>query len=247
MATAYIETAFEGIITNLERRFRETQTNWIKEEIEYVYERRTLRRLPWATPFERKPGSDGGGHQHCAFLRYDPSPKPLLSSIRSTLTAREAMIAAAILKEIRSRLGFLRKRGAAVPDACPGPPVPFPAAKASVSAWPPRSVRSLMGVLYILDEPSIGLHQRDNDKLLSTLQSLRDMGNTVLVVEHDEETMLRADHIVDIGPGAGMHGGQVVYNGPGERYRLLSGIHHRAVPAGERKCAGSPKTPEGQW
>ena len=93
------------------------------------------------------------------------------------------------------------------------PPAPSPAAKGSASAWRPRSAPRLVGVLYILDEPSIGLHQRDNARLLETLKRLRDLGNTVLVVEHDEETILEADHVIDMGPGAGVHGGEVVAQG----------------------------------
>ena len=122
------------------------------------------------------------------------------------------MIAAAILKEIRSRLGFLRNVGLEY--------LTLSRAAATLSGGESQRIRlatnigsSLMGVLYILDEPSIGLHQRDNHKLLSTLMRLRDLGNTVIVVEHDEDTMLAADHIVDIGPGAGIHGGNVIYSG----------------------------------
>lgn len=129
-----------------------------------------------------------------------------------TLTPREEMIAAAILKEIRSRLGFLRNVGLEY--------LTLSRAAATLSGGESQRIRlatnigsSLMGVLYILDEPSIGLHQRDNHKLLSTLMRLRDLGNTVIVVEHDEDTMLSADHIVDIGPGAGIHGGNVIYSG----------------------------------
>uniref|UniRef100_UPI003A8EEECD excinuclease ABC subunit UvrA n=1 Tax=Hominenteromicrobium sp. TaxID=3073581 RepID=UPI003A8EEECD len=129
-----------------------------------------------------------------------------------TLTPREEMIAAAVLKEIRSRLGFLRNVGLEY--------LTLSRAAATLSGGESQRIRlatnigsSLMGVLYILDEPSIGLHQRDNHKLLSTLMRLRDLGNTVIVVEHDEDTMLAADHIVDIGPGAGIHGGNVIYSG----------------------------------
>ena len=129
-----------------------------------------------------------------------------------TLTPREEMIAAAILKEIRSRLGFLRNVGLEY--------LTLSRAAATLSGGESQRIRlatnigsSLMGVLYILDEPSIGLHQRDNHKLLSTLMRLRDLGNTVIVVEHDEDTMLAADYIVDIGPGAGIHGGNVIYSG----------------------------------
>ena len=127
------------------------------------------------------------------------------------LSARDTMIAAAILKEIKSRLGFLQSVG-----------LEYLTLSRSSGRFRRASQRirlatqigsSLTGVLYILDEPSIGLHQRDNDKLLGTLKHLRDLGNTVIVVEHDEDTMRAADHIVDIGLGAGIHGGEVVFNG----------------------------------
>ena len=103
---------------------------------------------------------------------------------------------------------------------------------------------SLMGVLYILDEPSIGLHQRDNDKLLATLKRLRDLGNTVIVVEHDEDTMRAADYIVDIGPGAGIHGGEVVCAGHRRRRSWpVRGVHHRTVPEREAESRGARHTP----
>ena len=128
------------------------------------------------------------------------------------LTDKETMIARTILKEIKSRLGFLQSVGLGY--------LTLSRAAGTLSGGESQRIRlatqigsSLMGVLYILDEPSIGLHQRDNDKLLATLKHLRDLGNTVIVVEHDEDTMRAADHIVDIGPGAGVHGGEVVYNG----------------------------------
>ena len=128
------------------------------------------------------------------------------------LTDREMFIAASILKEIKERLGFLKSVGLEY--------LTLSRSSGTLSGGESQRIRlatqigsSLMGVLYILDEPSIGLHQRDNDKLLGTLCHLRDLGNTVIVVEHDEDTMLAADHIIDIGPGAGVHGGNVVFNG----------------------------------
>ena len=133
------------------------------------------------------------------------------------------MIAAQILKEIDARLGFLDRRGSELPDPVPGGGHACPAARPSASGWPPRSAPALMGVLYILDEPSIGLHQRDNDKLLSTLKRLRDLGNTLIVVEHDEDTMYAADWIVDVGPGAGVHGGEIVAEGTVEDIKAMPG------------------------
>ena len=107
---------------------------------------------------------------------------------------------------------------------------------------------SLVGVLYILDEPSIGLHQRDNAKLIATLERLRDLGNTVIVVEHDEQTMRAADHLVDLGPGAGEHGGEIVAQGTAAEVRARDGVAHRAVPGGHAhrsRCPSARRTPSG--
>ena len=163
------------------------------------------------------------------------------------LTARESQIADAILKEIRSRLGFLRNVGLDY--------LTLSRSAATLSGGESQRIRlatnigsALMGVLYILDEPSIGLHQRDNHKLLKTLQRLRDLGNTVIVVEHDEDTMLAADHIVDIGPGAGIHGGNVIYSGDVEGImrcensitgQYLSG--QRSIPVPQKRRPGNGK------
>ena len=217
-STAYGEShykaEFEGIINNLERRFRDTQSSWIKEEIEaYMSEipcdackGRRLSPVSLAVTV--------GGINISEFC--DMSVTDALVFIdQLELSERDQMIAAAILKEIRERLGFLNSVGLEY--------LTLSRSSGTLSGGESQRIRlatqigsSLTGVLYILDEPSIGLHQRDNDKLLATLKRLRDLGNTVLVVEHDEETMLAADHIVDIGPGAGIHGGEVIYNGPAE-------------------------------
>ena len=166
------------------------------------------------------------------------------------LSDRDRMIAEAILKEIRSRLGFLRNVGLEY--------LTLSRAAATLSGGESQRIRlatnigsSLMGVLYILDEPSIGLHQRDNHKLLATLKRLRDLGNTVIVVEHDEDTMLEADHIVDIGPGAGIHGGDVIYSGGVQGIlkckksitgQYLSGARTIAVPETRRTGNGKKIT-----
>ena len=206
------KTEFEGIINNLERRFRETQSSWIKEEIESYMS---------AIPCDACHGSrlsptslavTVGGMNISDFC--EMSVVDALDFINQLdLSERDMMIAHTILKEIRERLGFLKSVGLEY--------LTLSRSSGTLSGGESQRIRlatqigsSLMGVLYILDEPSIGLHQRDNDKLLATLKRLRDLGNTVLVVEHDEETMLAADHIVDIGPGAGIHGGNVIYNGP---------------------------------
>ena len=205
------ETEFEGIINNLERRFRDTSSSWIKEEIESY-----MSAVPCDACGGKRLSKESlavtvGGKNISDFC--DLSVVDALAFLDTlTLTPREEMIAAAILKEIRSRLGFLRNVGLEY--------LTLSRAAATLSGGESQRIRlatnigsSLMGVLYILDEPSIGLHQRDNHKLLSTLMRLRDLGNTVIVVEHDEDTMLSADHIVDIGPGAGIHGGNVIYSG----------------------------------
>ncbi len=208
---ATYEAEFEGIINNLDRRFRETQSAWIKEEIESYMS---------AIPCDACHGKRLSplslavtvGGLNIAELCDLSVVKALDFVEHLALTDKEAMIARTILKEIKSRLGFLQSVGLGY--------LTLSRAAGTLSGGESQRIRlatqigsSLMGVLYILDEPSIGLHQRDNDKLLATLKHLRDLGNTVIVVEHDEDTMRAADHIVDIGPGAGVHGGEVVYNG----------------------------------
>ncbi len=205
------DVPFEGIINNLERRFRETSSKWIKEEIEAYMS---------ATPCEEchgrrlSPESLGvtvGGLNISEFC--DMSVDNALNFMRNIeLTDRQRMIAKLIIKEIISRLTFLQNVGLGY--------LTLSRAAGTLSGGESQRIRlatqigsSLMGVLYILDEPSIGLHQRDNDKLLATLEHLRDLGNTVIVVEHDEDTMRAADYIVDIGPGAGEHGGELVCAG----------------------------------
>ena len=209
--TGRYKTDFEGIINNLERRFRETQSNWIKEEIESY-----MSAIPCDKCHGRRLSPESlsvtvGGINISEFC--DKSITEALEFVNDLkLTDREMFIAASILKEIKERLGFLKSVGLEY--------LTLSRSSGTLSGGESQRIRlatqigsSLMGVLYILDEPSIGLHQRDNDKLLDTLCHLRDLGNTVIVVEHDEDTMLAADHIIDIGPGAGVHGGNVVFNG----------------------------------
>ncbi|MCI8395156.1 MAG: excinuclease ABC subunit UvrA, partial [Acutalibacter sp.] len=203
---------FEGVINNLERRFRETSSNWIKEEIEGY-----MSAVPCDACHGRRlsPESLGvtvGGLNISELC--DKSVTEALEFVDAlALTERESMIAAPIIKEIKSRLGFLQSVGLEY--------LTLSRASGTLSGGESQRIRlatqigsSLMGVLYILDEPSIGLHQRDNHKLLGTLKRLRDLGNTVIVVEHDEDTMRAADYIVDVGPGAGVHGGNIIYAGP---------------------------------
>ncbi len=203
---------FEGVINNLERRFRETSSNWIKEEIEGY-----MSAVPCDACHGRRlsPESLGvtvGGLNISELC--DKSVTEALEFVDAlALTERESMIAAPIIKEIKSRLGFLQSVGLEY--------LTLSRASGTLSGGESQRIRlatqigsSLMGVLYILDEPSIGLHQRDNHKLLGTLKRLRDLGNTVIVVEHDEDTMRAADYIVDVWPGAGVHGGNIIYAGP---------------------------------
>lgn len=206
------KAAFEGVINNLERRYKETSSNWIKAEIETY-----MNAVPCDECHGKRLSPESlavtvGGVNIADFC--DKSVTEALEFVQVLeLTQREKLIAAPIVKEIKSRLGFLQSVGLEY--------LTLSRSSGTLSGGESQRIRlatqigsSLMGVLYILDEPSIGLHQRDNSKLLGTLKRLRDLGNTVIVVEHDEETMREADYIVDIGPGAGVHGGNVIYSGP---------------------------------
>ncbi|MBD5101651.1 MAG: excinuclease ABC subunit UvrA [Subdoligranulum sp.] len=204
-------TEFEGLIPNLERRFRETNSEWMKEEIQGVM---TAVNCPDCQGDRLKPTSLAvtvGGINISQFTQM--SIREELDFIQNMqLTNREHQIADGILKEIRERLGFLQNVGLDY--------LTLARNAATLSGGESQRIRlatqigsALTGVLYVLDEPSIGLHQRDNAKLIATLKRLRDLGNTLIVVEHDEETMREADWIVDIGPGAGVHGGELVAEG----------------------------------
>lgn len=239
------ETDFEGIIGNLERRYRETNSNWIKEEIQgYMSEHhcdecngKRLRKESLAVTVGGKNISD-----FC-----DMSVVEAVEFLKNLqLTDREKFIGKSILKEINSRLSFLNSVGLEY--------LTLSRSTGTLSGGESQRIRlatqigsSLMGVVYILDEPSIGLHQRDNDKLLDTLKALRDNGNTVLVVEHDEDTMRASDYIVDVGPGAGIHGGEIVAQGTCEEImaneksitgQYLSGKRTIPVPTERRKGNG---------
>ncbi|NCE64753.1 excinuclease ABC subunit UvrA [Pseudoflavonifractor sp. 524-17] len=244
--------AFEGICNNLERRYRETQSDSARRELEECMSERPcpdcggrrLRREALAVTV--------GGisiHDFC-----QKSVTDALDFVEHLeLSEQKLRIAGRILKEIKSRLGFLRSVGLQY--------LTLSRAAASLSGGESQRIRlatqigsSLMGVLYILDEPSIGLHQRDNDMLLATMKHLRDLGNTLLVVEHDEDTMRAADYIVDIGPGAGLHGGEVVAAGTAEEVMntpgsvtgdYLSGRKKIPVPARRRRGNGHVLTVKG--
>ena len=169
-------------------------------------------------------------------LRAAAEGRRWLLRLAGQLAAQKAAIADKIVKEIISRLHFLNNVGLDYlsldrsAERCP-------AARRSASAWPRRSAPGLTGVMYVLDEPSIGLHQRDNDRLLDTLRHLRDLGNTVIVVEHDQDAINAADYVVDMGPGAGEHGGQVVAQG------TPADIRHAAASLTGQYLSGTPQIP----
>ena len=205
------QTEFEGIINNLERRFRETQSSWVKAEIESYMSSVPCDECKGKRLSPESLAVTVGGMNISEFC--DMSVSEALDFVKTTnLTEREKLIAKAITKEIDSRLNFLNSVGLSY--------LTLSRSAGTLSGGESQRIRlatqigsALSGVLYILDEPSIGLHQRDNDKLIATLKNLRDLGNTVIVVEHDEDTMYAADHIIDIGPGAGIHGGELVCAG----------------------------------
>ena len=206
-----LKQAFEGICNNVERRYKETQSDASRRELEELMSEcpcpdckgRRLRKESLAVTVGEKN----------IYEFTTLSVEDALTWVEGLqLTEQQMLIADRILKEIRSRLGFLKSVGLGY--------LTLARSAGTLSGGESQRIRlatqigsSLMGVLYILDEPSIGLHQRDNDKLLATLQNLRDLGNSLIVVEHDEDTMRAADYLIDIGPGAGVHGGQVVAAG----------------------------------
>jgi excinuclease ABC subunit A len=238
-------TQFEGIVPNLERRYRETESEFSREKIE---EYMTLRPCPECKGARLRPESRAVLVAETAIPEFTSlSARRALEWVRSLdLNEHDRRIARLILREIEERLQFLENVGVGY--------LSMERAAATLSGGEAQRIRlatqigsSLVGVLYILDEPSIGLHQRDNAKLIATLERLRDLGNTVLVVEHDEGTMRAADHLVDMGPGAGEHGGYVVAQGTAEEVaavpdsltgQFLSGIRVIEVPRRRRKPPG---------
>ena len=236
------DSPFEGVIPNLERRYKETQSDYMKHEIEEY-----MANIPCPDCKGKRLKSESlavtVGGMNIAQLS-DMTVRHAREKLSAlTLNKTEEMIAGRILKEIDSRLGFLISVGLDY--------LTLSRAAGTLSGGEAQRIRlatqigsSLVGVLYILDEPSIGLHQRDNAKLIDTLKGMRDIGNTLIVVEHDEETMLNADYIVDIGPGPGEHGGEVVFAGTPEEImtdeksitgKYLSGREYIAVPAKRRE------------
>src|SRR4051812_24560239 len=239
---------FEGVVTNLERRYRETDSDYIKAELEkFMVTRpcptckgRRLRPEILAVTIGDKNVWDVSTMSITDALTWS-------SGLAATLDERERTIASQLLKEIGARLGFLVDVGLDY--------LTLDRTSVTLSGGEAQRIRlatqigtTLMGVLYILDEPSIGLHQRDNAKLIATLTRLRDLGNTVLVVEHDEETIRTADWVVDIGPGAGEHGGEIIANGPLEAVlsepRSITGAYlrgERVVPVPKKRRKGNLK------
>ena len=238
-------TAFEGICNNIERRYKETTSDLSRAELEQCMSTVKCPECHGARLRKESLCVTVGGINIDEFAN-----KSIVKAIEFldslTLTDREQMIARLIVKEIKDRLTFLRSVGLGY--------LTLARSSASLSGGESQRIRlatqigsSLVGVLYILDEPSIGLHQRDNEKLLNTLRNLRDIGNTLIVVEHDEDTMRAADYIVDVGPGAGIHGGNIVCTGTAEDImnckesitgQYLSGRKKIPVPAKRRKGNG---------
>ena len=208
------DVAFEGLIKNVGRRYRETASDTIKQEYE-TFMRTTPCKLCKGKRLKKEALAVTVGDRNIAEVT-ECSIRDLYDFMTNLeLTERQQQIGELVLKEIRARVGFLMDVGLDY--------LTLARATASLSGGEAQRIRlatqigsGLVGVAYILDEPSIGLHQRDNDKLLKTLKHLKDLGNTLIVVEHDEDTMFAADHIIDIGPGAGDHGGEVIAQGTAE-------------------------------
>ncbi len=239
------EAPFEGIVNNLERRYRETSSEWSRWEIEMFMHEHECPSCGGSRLKKEILAVTVGGKNIFDFTRMSITEElDFLDSLN--LTERDEFIARGIIKEIRSRLEFLKKVGLDY--------LTLSRSSGTLSGGESQRIRlatqigsALTGVLYVLDEPSIGLHQRDNDKLIGTLKHLRDLGNTLIVVEHDEDTMRAADYIVDIGPGAGIHGGEIVAAGTLEDIekcprsvtgQYLTGAKKIEVPCERRKGNG---------
>jgi len=238
---------FEGVITSMERRYRETQSEGMKRYYEEFMSNNPCPECNGARLKKESLAVTVGG-----LNIYELTCRPV-SEIREffdnlTLTEKERLIAHQILKEIRARIGFLVDVGLDY--------LTLARSSYTLSGGEAQRIRlatqigsGLMGVMYILDEPSIGLHQRDNGRLLRTLEKLRDLGNTLIVVEHDEETMYAADHIIDMGPGPGIHGGYVIAQGTVEDIKKCENSQTGLYLSGKKKI-GIPdkrRTPNGKW
>ena len=243
---------FEGIVCNLERRYQETQSDAMRASLEDCMAETACPDCHGARLRPEVLAVTVGGLNISEFTAL-PITEELAFLDRLTLSEKDAQIAESILREVRSRLHFLQSVGLQY--------LTLARSASTLSGGESQRIRlatqigsSLMGVLYILDEPSIGLHQRDNEKLLATLRELRDLGNTLIVVEHDEDTMRAADYLIDIGPGAGAHGGQVVACGTPQEVmenpnsltgQYLSGKKKIEVPKERRKGNGNFLTVRG--
>lgn len=234
---------FEGIINNLERRYRDSKSNFVKEEIQLY-----MNSIPCDECGGKRLSQESLSVTVGGINISDLCDKSILDIIdfieNLKLSSKEQAIAEQIIKEIKARLNFLKSVGLEY--------LTLSRSSGTLSGGESQRIRlatqigsSLMGVLYILDEPSIGLHQRDNDKLIATLHHLRDLGNTVIVVEHDEDTMRAADYIVDIGPGAGVHGGNVVCCGKFEDVEKCSGSITGQYLSGTKKIEVPKKRRKG--
>ncbi|MCA3440697.1 MAG: excinuclease ABC subunit UvrA, partial [Rhodobacter sp.] len=246
-----VSRVFEGVIPNMERRYRETDSAWVREEFERYQNNRPCGACHG---FRLKPEAlavkIAGLHVGQVVQMSIAEAHAWISTVPDTLGPQKNEIARAILKEIRERLGFLVNVGLNY--------LTLARSAGTLSGGESQRIRlasqigsGLTGVLYVLDEPSIGLHQRDNGRLLTTLKNLRDQGNTVLVVEHDEDAIREADYVFDMGPGAGVHGGQVVSHGTPAQVaadpasltgQYLSGAREIAVPRTRRKGSGKKVT-----
>ncbi|MEK0163673.1 excinuclease ABC subunit UvrA [Phaeobacter sp. JH20_02] len=242
-----VTRVFEGVIPNMERRYRETDSSWIREEFERYQNNRPCGTCEgYRLREEALAVKIAGLHVGQVVQMSIREALAWIEDVPNHLSTQKQEIARAIVKEIRERLGFLNNVGLEY--------LTLSRNAGTLSGGESQRIRlasqigsGLTGVLYVLDEPSIGLHQRDNDRLLETLKNLRDQGNTVIVVEHDEDAIREADYVFDIGPGAGVHGGQVVSHGTPEMIaadeasitgQYLSGKREIAVPAERRKGNG---------
>ncbi|WP_371224536.1 excinuclease ABC subunit UvrA [Roseovarius sp. 2305UL8-3] len=242
-----VSRVFEGVIPNMERRYRETDSNWIREEFERYQNNRPCGTCEgYRLREEALAVKIAGLHVGQVVQMSIREAFDWCETVPAALTKQKNEIARAILKEIRERLGFLNNVGLEY--------LTLSRNAGTLSGGESQRIRlasqigsGLTGVLYVLDEPSIGLHQRDNGRLLETLKNLRDQGNTVIVVEHDEEAVRTADYVFDIGPGAGVHGGKVVSHGTPEHVasdaasitgQYLSGTREISIPSTRRKGNG---------
>ena len=229
--------AFEGVITNLERRWKETESDWAREELAKYFTDVPCEACRASASSPRRCASRSPASTSVQWPRCRSKAQASGSlSYPSGSTPKQNEIAVRVLKEIRERLKFLVDVGLEYLTLSRG--------SGTLSGGESQRIRlasqigsGLTGVLYVLDEPSIGLHQRDNARLLETLKRLRDLGNTVIVVEHDEDAIRTADHVLDIGPGAGIHGGEIIARGPGRRPDRQAEFDHRQIPL--RRAGGA--------